>query len=324
VVRPPAETLERSIAARGEPGHPGGHRRHSIQVVGHAGLAIQRVGGSPTVAHLDHALTAGVDRLELDICNTADGVLVVLHDTALPDGRPVGDLDLVDLRRADPELLTLDEAIEVLDDRLPLLLDLKSARAAQLLGPWLRARRHTEGLATCTENLPWLIHLRFAAPGVARWPSFPDIGERRAHHVQRVVSGLWRSHASLGGLRRSAIDVQRAAAQLRSAPRESLGRLGGLPWRERLPQELRQACADTGAAGVCVHHWVVSDQLVEQAHVLGLHVNTWTVNNPFAARIAEGAGVDSITTDRVDLVRLALHTSAGETAASAPPQGGGA
>jgi hypothetical protein len=52
----------------------------------------------------------------------------------------------------------------------------------------------------------------------------------------------------------------------------------------------------------------VSEALVEQAHGLGLHVNTWTVNNPFAARIAVEAGVDSITTDRVDLVRLALRS----------------
>ena len=74
------------------------------------------------------------------------------------------------------------------------------------------------------------------------------------------------------------------------------------------PQDIRQTCADTGAAGICVHHWVVSDQLVEEAHNLGLHVNTWTVNNPFAARMAADAGVDSITTDRVDLVRLALRS----------------
>jgi glycerophosphoryl diester phosphodiesterase len=56
-----------------------------------------------------------------------------------------------------------------------------------------------------------------------------------------------------------------------------------------------------------VHHWVVSDQLVEEAHQLDLHVNAWTVNNPFAARMMADAGVDSVTTDRIDLVRLALQ-----------------
>ncbi|WP_337311312.1 glycerophosphodiester phosphodiesterase [Candidatus Aeolococcus gillhamiae] len=109
-------------------------------------------------------------------------------------------------------------------------------------------------------------------------------------------------------MRRSAAEIHRAAMQLRCAPRESISRLGGLPWRDRLPQDIRQTCADAGAAGICVHHWVVSEQLVEEAHRLALHVNTWTVNNPLAARMMAGAGVDSITTDRVDLVRLALRS----------------
>jgi glycerophosphoryl diester phosphodiesterase len=287
---------------------PGNHFPDPIQVVGHAGLAIQRDGGSPTRLHLDDAVAGGVDRLELDVCSSADGALVMLHDTSLADGSLVADLDLADLQRAHPGLLTIDEAVEHLDGRIPLLLDIKSARAAQLLGPWFRGRRDSDGFATCTENLPWLIHLRFAAPGVERWPSYPDIGERRTHHVQRVMAGLWRSHASISGLRRGAADVHRAAMQLRRAPLESLSRLGGLPWRERLPQDIRQTCADTGAAGICVHHWVVSDELVAEAHDLGLHVNTWTVNNPFAARMVAAAGVDSITTDRVDLVRLALRS----------------
>ncbi len=318
MVRPPVDTLKRSATARGAPVHPGDHEHDSIQVVGHAGLAIQREGGSPTRMHLDDALESGVDRLELDVCASADGVLVMLHDTSLADGRPVEQLELADLRRFDPELLTVDEAVEHLGGRLPILLDLKSARATHLLGGWFRGRRDTADFAACTENLPWLIQLRFAAPSVARWPSYPDIGNRRAHHVQRVVTGLWRSHSSIRGLRRGAADVQRAAMLLRRAPRQSLVHLGGLPWRERLPHDIRQASADAAAAGLCVHHGVVSEELVEQAHELGLHVNTWTVNNPFAARIVAESGVDSITTDRVDLVRVALrsHPQPGPGAAS--------
>ncbi len=308
MVRPPVDPLRRSAPARGVPVVPGDHLRDSIELIGHAGLAIHRAGGSPTHAHLDDALEAGVDRLELDVCTSADGALVMLHDAVLPDGRAVGDLTLAQLRRIDPDLLTIDEAVEHLAGRMRMLLDLKSAHATHLLGTWFRGRRDTEDFAACTENLPWLIQLRFAAPGVARWPSYPDIGDRRTHHVQRVVVGLWRSHSSLSGLRRSAADLHRSAMLLRRAPRESLNRLGGLPWRERLPQDLRQASVDSAAAGLCVHHWVLSERLVEEAHGLGLHVNTWTVNNPFAARMAGELGVDSITTDRVDLVRLALRT----------------
>ncbi len=279
-----------------------------IELVGHAGLAISTVCGSPARRHLDAALHAGIDRLELDVCSTADGALVVRHDTLLTDGRLVGDVDLGELRGLHPELMTVDDAVEHLDGRIPILLDLKSARAAQLLGVWFRDRTDLGIFATCTEKIPWLVHLRFAAPRVARWPSYPDMGDRRAHHVQRVMAGLWRSHSSLAGLRRGALDIHGAATQFRRAPRDSLSRLGGLPWRQRLPEDVRRSSADVGAAGICVHHWAVSNPLVEEAHRLDLHVNTWTVNNPFAARSVADAGVDSITTDRVEQVRLALRT----------------
>ena len=305
---PPAGALSRSAPARGGPGTPGDHSASPIELVGHAGLAIQRDGGSPTRRHLDAAVDAGVDRLEIDVCETADAVLVARHDASLADGRDIADMSVRDLRRVDAGTVTIDEAVEHLGGRLPLLFDIKTARAAQLLGVWFRGRRDLENFATCTENLPWLIHLRFAAPRVQRWPSYPDIGDRRTHHVRRVVVGLWRSHANLSALRRSAIEIHRTAMQLRTAPRESFSRLGGLPWRDRLPGDIRATTADVGAAGVCVHHWVVSEALVAEAHQLGLHVNAWTVNNPFAARMMASAGVDSITTDRVDLVRLALRT----------------
>lgn len=307
MVSSPAGSRKR-LAARDAPEAPGGHTSDAVEVIGHAGLAIQSEGGAPTHRHLDEALGLGVDRIEIDVCATADGRLVVRHDVCLADGRLVADVDLAELDRTEGHRLTLDEVVEHVAGRVPLLIDIKMARAAELLGPWLRTRRDPDSFALCTENLPWLLHLRFAAPRVARWPSFPDIGDRRTHHVQRVVAGLWRGHASLGGLRRGFADVHRAARQLRTRPHESLANLAGLPWRGWLPVDIAQTSDDLAAAGMCVHHWVVSERLVEDAHNLGLHVNTWTVNNPFAARTVAAAGVDSITTDRVHLVRVALNS----------------
>jgi glycerophosphoryl diester phosphodiesterase len=290
------------------PGFPGDHSARAVQLVGHAGLAIHRAGGSPTRRDLDEALAMDVDRLELDVCATADGSLVMRHDVTRDDGRLVADLDLAELRRVDSSVLTIDDLVEHVGDSYPLLIDIKMARAADLLGIWLRGRGDLGRFALCTEKLPWLLHLRFAAPRVARWPSFPDLGERSTHHVQRVVVGLWRSHASVSGLRRGVGDVHRAATQLRHRPQESLARLAGLPWRGRLPLDLTRIVDDVNAEGVCVQHWVVSEHLVEEGHRAGLHVNAWTVNNPFAARVVAAAGVDSITTDRIDMVRRALRS----------------
>ena len=316
MVRFPADNRT-SVLARDAPA-PRGGRDTAVEVIGHAGLAIDTEGGTPTRRHLDEALSLGVDRLEVDVLCTAGGRLVLRHDVCLADGRFVADLDLAEVRDADPDLLTIDEAVEHLDGRVALLLDIKMAAAAELLGTWLRRRRDQDAYALCTENIAWLLHLRFAAPRVERWPSFPDLGERRTHHVQRVVAGMWRSHASVGGLIRGIGDVQRAASQLRHRPHESLANLAGMPWRARLPADVARARADVGAAGICVHHWVVSEQLVEEAHAEGLHVNAWTVNNPFAARTVASAGVDSITTDRVDLVRLAVDHGTHPAPASAP------
>ena len=310
MVSSPAGSRTRFVA-RDTPGAPAGHFPTAVQVIGHAGLAIHNAEGSPARRHLDEAMSLGVDRIELDVCCTADGRLVMRHDVSLADGRSVADLTLSELRVADSGVLTIDDAVEHLGGRLPMLLDIKTAAATEALGIWLRRRRDLEGFALCTENLPWLLRLRFAAPRVERWPSFPDIGDRRTHHVQRVVVGLWRSHASIDGLRRGAADIHRAALQLSQRPHESLAYLAGLPWRGRLLLDIARMRDDVAAAGMCVHHWVVSERLVEEAHSVGLHVNAWTVNNPFAARLVAAAGVDSITTDRVDLVRVALRSSDG-------------
>lgn len=306
MVKSPAGMRQPSSAARDGAGAARDHLPPPPQVVGHAALAIRSPGGAPTRHHLDEVLALRLDRVELDLCTSADGRLVVRHDTALADGRLVADLDLTELRRAEPLLLTLDEAVEHLAGHVPVMLDLKMAHAAAALGRWARGRRDLATAAVCTENLPWLLHLRFATPRLARWPSFPDLGERSRHHLQHVLAGLWRSHASLGDLRRGVADVHRAARLLRSRPQDSLAHIGGLPWRARLPLDFAEPCSDAGAEGICVQAWSISAPLVEEAHRGGLLVNTWTVNRPEAAHSLAALGVDSITTDRIAAVRLAL------------------
>lgn len=302
----PATVSRVPARARDSAGRARGHTPPTLQVNGHAALAIGRRGGSPTHRHLDEALALRLDRIEIDICCSADGVLVVRHDVGLGDGRFVGDLDLAALRRHDPFLLTLDDVEEHLAGRVPILLDLKMGRASVALGAWMRGRRDVDTYAVCTENLPWLRHLHAAAPRLARWPSFPDLGDRSRHHVQRVLAGLWRSHATLQGVLRSAADVNRAARHLRRRPHDSLARIAGLPWRDRLPLDFAHPCGDLAAAGMCVQQWLVSERLIEEAHRAGLHVCAWTINNPEAAQDLAAVGVDSITTDRVAAIRLAL------------------
>ena len=141
------------------------------------------------------------------------------HDADLPDGRLVADLDLAALRRVDPGLLTLDDAVEHLDGRVPILSTSSRRARRSCSARGFAAAPTSTASPLCTENLTWLLHLRFAAPRVARWPSFPDIGDRRTHHVQRVVVGLWRSHAQprRAASRRCRHPPRRDAAAPRSA-----------------------------------------------------------------------------------------------------------
>jgi hypothetical protein len=307
VVSTPAARGTRPRQARAVPEASGDHASRPIEFIGHAALAIHRRGGAPTRRHLDHALHVGVDRLEIDLCSSADAALVVRHDLAVAGGRFVGDMTLAELRRDDPQLLTLDEVVEHLGGHMPLLLDLKTARAADLLGRWLSGRRDLADFAICTENVAWLLLLRFAAPRVARWPSFPDIGDRSANHVRRVVAGLWRTHASVHGLRQGVVDIHRAARQLPRSPSASLGHLAGLPWRVRLPLDFAGPCENVAAAGICVQHWQISERLVDEAHRAGVLVNSWTVNSVAVAEGVIAIGVDSVTTDRLDMLRLSVE-----------------
>jgi len=72
---------------------------------------------------------------------------------------------------------------------------------------------------------------------------------------------------------------------------------------------------EAAAAGFrAVHPFVlaVTPELVEQAHALGLAVNTWTVNEPHMIRAMVDLGVDTVITD---VLSQALAIAAGEDVA---------
>lgn len=62
-----------------------------------------------TVAAFEGARALGADWVELDVRRTADGALVILHDEALADGRPVHLLERSDI---DPAAPSLAEALD--------------------------------------------------------------------------------------------------------------------------------------------------------------------------------------------------------------------
>jgi glycerophosphoryl diester phosphodiesterase len=84
------------------------------------------VAGLPTAERYERAIELGVDFVEVDVRRTADRVYVNYHDDVTPSGRATGRMSYAELK-ADlgPELLTLDELLDVVAGRAGLQIDLK-------------------------------------------------------------------------------------------------------------------------------------------------------------------------------------------------------
>jgi glycerophosphoryl diester phosphodiesterase len=80
----------------------------------------------PAAERYDRAIRLGVDYVELDVRRTSDGLFVNYHDHLTPLGRPTSTLSYADLKaELGPEVLTLDELLDVVAGRVGLHIDLK-------------------------------------------------------------------------------------------------------------------------------------------------------------------------------------------------------
>jgi glycerophosphoryl diester phosphodiesterase len=216
---------------------------------------------------LHGALGAGVDGLETDVCLTADGELLLIHEPYLPRATDlegfVHERTARELRRArlrdaagrptSEEPLFLEDLLAAAPPGMPLQLDVK-AHADQEL-----ALRTVEALAERlhgrTDGRPIEI-LSFSAEVCARaaalgWPA-------------RLV--VWADYA------------QRALVR----------------WARR-----------HGVRGICVEHFLLSTPLVETLRAGELSLSTGTINDPaLLARIAHWRP-DAVTTDRPHALREA-------------------
>ena len=241
--------------------------------IGHAGLSAARPAGAPDRDALDRALGLALDMLEVDVAATADDRLVLCHDLMLPSGRLLASLDLAAVHQELPSMLTLDEAVEHIGSRIPLLLDVKGAACVSPLGAWLAMRDAGADLTVCDDDPRTLLALGQRAPGTPRWRTLPQVGSGRGDRTRRVVASLLRS---------------------------------------RLPRQLGRLAGEVGAAGLSVDHWSVTSALCREAHRLGLPLAAWTVNRGSRARVMARKGVDLITTDQVSAMRSAVGGNATE------------
>ncbi|MGF7236024.1 MAG: glycerophosphodiester phosphodiesterase [Frankia sp.] len=232
-----------------------------MQVLGHRGSRVP--GPENTVASIDAALSAGADGVEIDVRRSADGDLVVVHDSRLPrlGGRPV-------IRRGTAELAArgiprLDEVLDAWAGRGRIVCEIKNQpgqpdfdapreQTAQALIELLRKRRLSSG---------------------------PD---RRPEPGQPGVTVSSFDWFAIEAVRDAALGIPTAFLTL---PRVSLA--GGLAY--------------VRSAGHTELHAHVSSALASNAvarvHEAGVGLVAWTVTSPDQAGRLRDAGVDAIICD---------------------------
>ncbi|TDQ51910.1 glycerophosphodiester phosphodiesterase [Actinorugispora endophytica] len=242
------------------------------EVIGHRGAGRGTVGGvlENTPASFAAAAAAGASWVEVDVRRSADDVLLVHHDAALPDGRPVVDLPAAESRAAG--LATLDEAIEAVPPHIGLDVDVKTVmedavdaparRTMALLLPHLRRHARSRPLFVCSFDPAALLAVRREAPEVATaWMPFVR------NPLDQAVAGA----AGLG-CQAVAIDAR------------SFGLAGDAP---------RPGRRSVGYT-------------VDLAHRAGLQVLSWCPSPVDSARFAD-AGMDALVVDDVPGVVAALR-----------------
>ncbi|MUL42509.1 glycerophosphodiester phosphodiesterase [Streptomonospora sp. PA3] len=291
--------------AAAAPASPASAAPPATPQAGAAGLPKQRVPAVLDIAHrgasayapentlaaVDAAHRLDATTVELDVQRTADGELVLMHDTTLErttdaeevfpgrDSYAVADFTLAQLRRLDagswfgPEFAgepvpTLDEALDRMRrHRLNFLLEVKS--------PELYPGIEDDIAAALRANPSWL------APRPSwRWPrlviqSFDWESMRRSHDLlPRVPHGL-----------------------LGKVPAAEIGDYAA--WADQINP----------------NHTAIDADYVERVHGAGMEVHTYTVNEPGDMRAAIAKGVDGLISDRPDVARQVI---AEETAGAAP------
>lgn len=103
-----------------------------MKIIGHRGA--KGLAPENTLAGLETAIACHADEVELDVRVTSDGHVVLIHDKAIPgpDGvmLAVADHSLRELLAIRPDLPTLEQAIELVNQRVPMLIEVKRGTVA--------------------------------------------------------------------------------------------------------------------------------------------------------------------------------------------------
>ncbi len=213
------------------------------------------------------ALALGVSAIEMDVAVTADGLVVLSHDPVLPSGAFLRTIHGATLPR-------LDEVVR-LDPQVMLAIELK----------------------TFPDHPDWT-----APPEVMADAVLEVLDRWGATARSRIISFDWRG---LRHLRR--IRPELSLGHLTDPETVSAARLW---WDGPSPEDfggsIPRAVAAEGSTVWGPDFATLTRAEVEEAAVLGLLVNPWTVNAPEDMERLIGWGVGALTTDFPDRARVVM------------------
>ncbi len=280
---------------------------HTIDLQGHRGA--RGLFPENTIVGFTGALAIGVDTLELDVGMTADDVVVVTHDPRLnPDitridgdwlsepGPVIRSLRMTDLSRYDVgrirpgcEYATLypDQAPHE-GARIPTLADVLRLDANVNFNIELKSSPWDAAPAIDGAAVAEAVAAVADANGTAARITVQSFDWRGPRHLRRT-----RPDIRLAWLTRSAILM--VARTWWDGPHPS--DYGG---------SVPRAVAAEGGPTWGPEYVDLTEEMLAEAHALGLRVVPWTVNVPEDMRRLIRWGVDGLITDRPDLARIVL------------------
>jgi glycerophosphoryl diester phosphodiesterase len=305
------------VAVKGELSHVA----EKVCVIGHRGGA----GLLPenTLTAFAGALALGVDAIEMDAHLTADGEVVVYHDSVLkpeitrtPDGRwleeqglAIRSLTLEQLKSYDvgrlkpgtlyglryPRQKPVDgEGIPTLWEVITLTRKMEN----NTVGFWIEIKTSPlePRLTPPPETVADAIISLLREAGVADRTVLQSFDWRSLVHAQRVASEIATAYLSKQSWRSDTIRV---------------GKPGVSPWTAGLDVDqfggsVPQVVHAAGGNYWCPRYNQVGPKQIKEAHNLGLKVVVWTPNRRAPMRKLIDMGVDGIMTDRPDLLKEVL------------------
>jgi glycerophosphoryl diester phosphodiesterase len=248
-----------------------------MKIVAHRGGS----NGTPenTLAAFANAVQMQADLIELDIHLSSDGTPVVIHDATLDrttDGSgPVNSYTRQELKQFNAgqgeRIPTLVEVFELIGDRVPLILELKSLEAVPA----------TIELIKQYPAVRWM--------GLSGIPSALDALRTEFPNAELAV-GTFGSRA--------------AAEKLIDLIGESEKVISKI-FLERLRRDAETfdindvfaRAAELNVTKIGVYWEGIDAELVANVHARGLQIGAWTVNDPDVAKRLMDLGVDTLTSD---------------------------